>query len=79
MFLYLLTSSASFLGSVSIVIIVYPGISKVLESIDSVLETILVGTVGKLSNDYIFLVSVSACLPPTTSYEHCSFVLYFVC
>ena len=42
-----------------------------LVGIDSVWEIIWEGTVGKLS-------SVSACLPPTTSYMYCTFVLYFV-
>ena len=36
------------------------------------------GTDGKLSSNYLFLMSVSACLSPTTSYIHCTFVPYFV-
>ena len=52
----------------SIVISVYLGIWKSkLIGIDSVWEIIWEGMVGKLSSDSIFLMSVSACLPPTTS------------
>ena len=67
----------SFPLSVSIVIIVYLGVWKnKLIGIDSVWEIIWEGTVGKLSNDSAFLMSVSACVNPTTSYMHCTFVLY---
>ena len=63
----------------SIVIIVYLGVWKSkLIGIDFVWEIIWEGTVGKLSSATAFLMSVSACLPPTTSYMHCTFVLYFV-
>ena len=63
----------------SIVILVYLGAWKnKLIGIDSVWEIILQGTGGKLSSDFAFLTSFSACLPPTTSYMHCTFVLYFV-
>ena len=36
------------------------------------------GTDGKLASNLVFMMSVSACLPPTTSYRHCTSVLYFV-
>ena len=63
----------------SSIIIVYLGDwSNKLIGIDSVWEIIWEGTVGKLSSDSAFLMSVSACLPPKTSYMHCTFVLYFV-
>ena len=63
----------------SIVIIEYLGVWKnKLIGIDSVWEIIWEGTVGKLSSDFAFLMSVSACLSPTTSYMYCTFVLYFV-
>ena len=63
----------------SIIIIVYLGNwPNKHEGIDSVWEIIWEGTVGKLSSDSAFLMSVSACLPPTASYMHCTFVLYFV-
>ena len=63
----------------SIVIIVYLGNwPNKLIGIDSVWEIIWEGTVGQLSSYSAFLMSVSACLPPTTSYMHCTFVLYFV-
>ena len=59
--------------------IVYLGVWKnKLIGIDSVWEIICEGTAGKLSSDFAFLMSVSACLPPTASYMYCSFVLYFV-
>ena len=63
----------------SIIIIVYLGNwANKLIGIDSVWEIIWEGTVRKLSSDSAFLMSVSACLPPTTSYMHCTFVVYFV-
>ena len=50
----------------SIVIIVYLGVWKSkLIGIDSVWKIIWERTVEKLSSDSIFLMSVSACLPPT--------------
>ena len=63
----------------SSIIIVYLGKWPIkLIGIDSVWEIIWEGTVGKLWSDSAFLMSVSACVPPTTSYMHCTFGLYFV-
>ena len=65
-----------FISLLAIVIILYLSISDyLLVWIEFIQETLGVGTVEEAIEALLFLLSVSACLPPATSYMHCTSVV----